>query len=257
MNIGNNVEVDKELTGHTSIVSAVEVAPNNEYFISSSNDKTIRKWDLATLQSEVLIESDSKVNSMAISPDSRYISYATQNGKTTVVDLNNRENLREINNDGGVAVTCVKFNSSGNWMSIGDSKGKIKILNTAGYQVVDELEGHKSRIYDIDFNTTDRIMATSSLDGTVRMWDCTDLNNQPIDLTDHESWVLSIAFSPDDQWLVTSSNQKDRILVWPASSEFIADNIKEQIKRNMTQEEWEVYVAKDVEYEKFVNELNN
>ena len=112
------------------------------------------------------------------------------------------------------------------------------------------MEGHRSRIYDIDFSPDDQLVASTSLDGTVRMWDCSNINNQPVVLTDHESWVLSIAFSPDGKRLITSSNQKERILVWSTATEQMAKELKPFLERNMTIDEWNVFVAKDVDYEK-------
>jgi WD40 repeat protein len=76
-------------------------------------------------------------------------------------------------------------------------------------------------------------------------------------LTDHERWVMSLSFSPDGKRLVTSSDVKDRILIWPTKSEYLASDLYTRITRNMSTDEWEAYVATDVEYEKTITELNN
>ncbi len=257
LNITNNVEMDQELVGHTRSVNGIAVAPNNEYFISSSNDKTIRKWDLKTFQGEIFIESESKINSIEISPDSKSIVAGTQDGKISIWDINDTTKVTVIQEESKIAITAVKFNNTGNWLASGDSKGNIKIWDSKTFEVIEDLEGRKSRINDIDFNIDDNLMATSSQDGNVNMWDCTNLNNQPIELTDHESWVLSNVFSPDGKKLVTSSKDKDRIIIWSTKSEYLAADIYDRITRNMSVEEWNVYVAKDVEYEKTIAELNN
>ncbi|MCK5170836.1 MAG: PD40 domain-containing protein, partial [Bacteroidales bacterium] len=257
VNLSNNVEVNQELVGHTKFVSGIVVAPNNEFFISSSNDKTIRKWDLKTFQSEILVESESKINSIDISPDSKSIVAGTQDGKISIWNIDDLSELKIIDDESKIAITAVKYNKQGNWLTSGDSQGNLIIRSSETLEVIDNLEGHKSRIYDIDFNPEDNLMATSSLDGTVQMWDCTNLNNQPVELKDHESWVLSIAFSPDGKRLVTSSNVKDRILIWSTKSEYLATDLYNRITRNMSTDEWEAYVAADVEYEKTIAELNN
>ncbi|MFO7829584.1 MAG: hypothetical protein R6V23_13240 [Bacteroidales bacterium] len=256
-NLENSVELNQELSGHSSIVSSVAVSPDNGWFLSASNDKTIRKWDLETFNSEIIIESDSKINTITISPDAKNIAMGTQDGRIIISQVNSIDQTETINLESNTALTSLKYNHSGDWLVSGSSKGDVIVWDTKTYQKLDDLEGHKSRIYDIDFNSEDKIMATSSLDGTVRMWDCENLNNQPVELRDHESWVLSIAFSPDDKWLVTSSNQKERILIWPTKAELVAPDVVERIERNMTPEEWEAYVAKDIDYEKTILNIDN
>ena len=256
LNLTNNVEVDRELEGHTRMVSSVVIAPNNKFFISASNDKTIRKWDLNTLESEIFIQSDSKINSIEISRDSELILAGTQDGRIGIYNASDTSDMKIIENKVNAAISALKYNREGNWLATGDSKGNVVIRDAKSFEEIENLEGHKSRIYDIDFNIDDNQMATSSLDGTVRIWDCTNLNNQPIELTDHESWVLSIAFTPDGKKLVTSSNQKDRIIVWSTKMEYIAEDLKTRITRNMSNEEWNVYVAEDIEYEKTLANIN-
>lgn len=256
-NLTNNVEANKLLKGHTKFVSNIVVAPNNEFFISSSPDKSIWKWDLKTYQGKLIIASESKINSIDISPDSKYVIAGLQDGKIFIWDINNTSDPKIIDNTTQVAITAVKYNKKGNWLVAGTSQGSLKIWDSKKLEVIKNLEGHKSRISDIDFNKDDNLMATSSLDGTARMWDCTNLNNQPIELRDHKMWVVSIAFSPDGQSLVTSSNEKDRLLIWTTKSEYLASDLYHRINRNMSIEEWNAYVALDVEYQKTIAELNN
>ena len=256
LNLTNNVEIDRELEGHTRMVSSLVIAPNNKFFISVSNDKTIRKWDLNTLESEIFIQSDSKINSIEISRDSELILAGTQDGRIGIYNASDTSDVKIMENKVNAAISALKYNREGNWLATGDSKGNVVIRDAESLEEIENLEGHKSRIYDIDFNIDDNQMATSSLDGTVRIWDCTNLNNQPIELTDHESWVLSIAFTPDGKKLVTSSNQKDRIIVWSTKIDYIAEDLKSRITRNMSNEEWNVYVAEDIEYERTLANIN-
>ncbi|HAN18515.1 MAG: hypothetical protein A2X13_08200 [Bacteroidetes bacterium GWC2_33_15] len=251
----NSVSQVKELVGHTSIVVAIAVSPDSKYFISVSNDKTIRKWDLSTFESTILIQNEAKINTIKISPDNKNITAGTQEGKIINWDIENISSPKIIYEEGKNAITSITYNHRGNWLVSGDSKGNVKIWDTKNYKLIDNLEGHRSRIYDLDFSPDDQLLASSSLDGTVRMWECENLNNQPVVMKDHESWVLSIAFSPDGKKLITSSNQKERILIWATKSEYMARELKTQLTRNMTPDEWNAYVAKDVEYEKTFPEL--
>lgn len=263
INLANSVEVDKQLQGHNSklndkpiasIINGIAIADNNQYFISSGNDKRIFKWNLNSLEGDFLYESESKINAINVSPDAKNILVGLQNGQTHVLDAANGDIIKTIPNPTDNAITSVAYDRNGKWILTGDSRGNVSVINTKNYIITENLEGHISKINDIDFSPSDSLMATSSLDGTVRLWDFTDLNNQPIVLADHESWVLSIEFSPDGEKLVTSSDKPERLFVWSTKVKFLADDIKEKITRNMTEDEWNTYVAEDVEYQKTLEE---
>ena len=256
LNLLNSVETDQELVGHSRIVSGIVAAPNNEYFISASIDKTIRKWSLEDFQGEIFIHTESKINSIDISPDSEKIIAGMQDGTIKIWNLKDTAIVKVIEND-GIPFSTVKYSTTGNRIATGDSKGNIKIWNAENYQLIDDLEGRKSRINDIDFDRHDKLMATALQDGTAMIWDFTSLNNQPIELTEHESWVLATKFSPDGKSLVTTSKNQDRIIVWPIHINEIAKDLRKFIIRNLSQEEWNMYVADDIDYETTITDLNN
>lgn len=255
LNLANKVETDQELEGHTRAVSNLAVAPNNEYFISVSIDKTIRKWNLKTFNSEVFAEINSKVNSVDISPDSKYVAVGGQNGIIHVWDANDTTKVFNIKSETGDAITAVKYTRLGDKIVSGDIRGTMEIFDTKTYKRIEKIESRKSRINDIDFSDEDKLMATALQDGTARIWDFSNLNSQPIDLTDHQSWVLSVKFSPDNRNLVTTSKDKDRIIVWPTNIDNMAKDLKKLITRNMTTDEWGIYVAKDIDYENTIMDL--
>ncbi len=240
----------KELTGHSKYVTAMVVSPDNKYLISASADNSIRKWDLNTFTSEVIINSESKINTITISYDSKELVVGTRDGRISIFNMEDISNVRVLNQAENLQVTSLKYNNKGSWLVSGDSKGNIMIWDTKTWKTIDILKGHRAKIFDMAFNPIDNLLASSSLDGTVRIWDCTNLNNQPIELTDHESWVLSVAFSPDGKYLVTTSKVEDRILIWMTKSEDMAAEVLNKLERNMTTEEWSIYVAQDIEYEK-------
>jgi WD40 repeat protein len=73
------------------------------------------------------------------------------------------------------------------------------------------LNGHDEPITDIVYSPDGSLIATSSLDGTIRFWDAAD--GSPIrTLTGHGGGVNSIAFSPDGQQIVSGSDDRSAII---------------------------------------------
>ena len=140
---------------------------------------------------------------------------------------------------------AVAYDPDGQRIVIGDANGLIKIL--LGGLVVRELPGHESSIQDIKFNHAGKFMATASKDKSVRLWNLGNLKEQPIKLADHPNWVWSIAFSPDDEQLLAGT-QEQIIKSWPTKIETMSGKLCGMVTRNMTKDEWDIFVSEDLEY---------
>ena len=75
--------------------------------------------------------------------------------------------------------------------------------------------GHDGPITEVVYSPDGSLIATASLDGTIRFWDAAD--GSPIrTLTGHGGGVNSIAFSPDGQLIVSGSDDRTARL-WSAT----------------------------------------
>ena len=52
-------------------------------------------------------------------------------------------------------------------------------------EMIKILEEHNSTVSDLEFSRDDQLLASSSFDGTAKIWPMAYLNDQPIDLDDH------------------------------------------------------------------------
>lgn len=70
------------------------------------------------------------------------------------------------------------------------------------------LRDHTDSIWSVAFSPNSQMMVSSSLDGTIRVWNLLQPRSKPIVLHGHENWVTSVAFSPDGQMLVSGGDDK-------------------------------------------------
>ncbi len=69
------------------------------------------------------------------------------------------------------------------------------------------LNGHEGPVTDIVYSPDGSLIATASLDGSIRIWDAAD--GTPIrTMTGHGGGINSIAFSPDGQLIVSGSDDR-------------------------------------------------
>lgn len=129
----------------------------------------------------------------------------------------------------------------------GNNEGAIYLWNTKTGEALDVLRGHNAKITGIVFSNDGRYMASSSYDGSVRLWQMDDLNTLPIVFDDHDSWITSVAFTPDSKFIV-SGDKNGNIKLLPVDVTTIITDYCQFLTRKLTSEEWNSYVGEDIDY---------
>ena len=93
----------------------------------------------------------------------------------------------------------------------GGADGLVLVYEISNYRILWAFEAHTGIVNMVRFAHNSLILASSSSDKTVRIWDVKK-GKEILELKDHETPVSCIAFSKDDQLLVCSST--NHIIVW-------------------------------------------
>lgn len=240
------------LEGHTGKVWDIAFSDDNT-IISSSADTTIRFWDAASGTELNKITEASRVRSIDVSDDKNWLAGGNENGEIVLWNLKNNER-KVLAIDENRTIMAVAFSPDGKNLMTGNERGYVKIWEVSSGELITTLEGQRARIAEITYSHDGTKVAAASFDGSVQLWDLENLNDDPVTMKDHSSWVYTVAFSPDDQKLIAGC--KDNIVRrWPTDSKSMADQMCGYIKRNMSQKEWQRYVAEDIDYLRTCNDL--
>lgn len=236
----------KVFSGFVGEVGHLRFTPDSKGFYARDNEGfSVRYCDLNTVKE--VISSKEKIRGIDISRDGRQIATVTDNGGAgdlIVWDVATMTATTLYHNSES-GLYAVSFAPRDGTIVVGAANGLVRILS--GSTLLRELSGHESSIQDIKFNHAGNFMATASKDKTVRLWNLDNLKEQPIKLYDHPNWVWTIAFSPNDEQLLAGT-QEQIIKSWPTRIETMSGKLCGMVSRNMTEDEWDIFVSEDLEY---------
>jgi len=193
---------------------------------------------------------DSTILSISVSPDSKIVAAGTKNGKVVIWNRANGFKYEVLNDDPANQVTSVAFDNTGNVLAAGDISGYLRTWDIKEKKLLNNVRGHYARITNIKYSPDNKLIATSSYDNSISLWDASNLNAQPVKLKEHESWVFALAFNSSSDKIVTGSSKEDRLIVWPIKTGDMASLVVKNIGRNFSKEEWNTYVGSDINFEK-------
>src|SRR5258706_2203464 len=246
----------KKITGFVSDVENICFTPDNKGFFARCNSgKSIMYSDLSTAK-EVINSSKEKITSIDLSPDGTKLAGGAVNGNLFVWYVNTNFAVNSYSILNGKDILTVAYTPKGTDIIIGGETGEIRIFT--GGIVRKTLPGHTSHIEQVKFSHTGTFMATASKDKSIRLWNMSDLNKPPQVLSDHD-WVWGMAFSPDDNQIMAGINSIIQnigpndvdytIHAWPTKISAMSNKLCTYITQNMSKDNWDQYVDKDIPYE--------
>ncbi|BCL37943.1 AAA-like domain-containing protein [Nostoc sp. MS1] len=154
----------------------------DEKRLAAAMSYSAQVWDLtsknlATTPATIIGKNDGWINSIAFSPDSRWLATVSNDLKLWDMQSLNFSQPKSSNCETDTNYSVCRF----------------------------ILRGHSAAIIGVNFSPDGKLIATASQDGTARLWHITDLSISPIVLQGHEGWVNTLTFDATGQWLATAS----------------------------------------------------
>jgi len=232
------------VTGHLGFVFDIEFNTNSSGFYSLSYDRTIRYFDFN--KSEIIKYLQIPLKTFALSPDNTFIIGGSDKGHLVYLDLQKLEEV-VLYEQPGIAIHSVDISPDGKFVAFGGNDGIGYIRRIEENEEYNTLRGHTSRINTVKFSDDGKMLATGSFDGSIQLYVMNELDDLPILMKDHDTYVWDVNFSTDGEFLVAATNS-GILKMWPTNAEYYAEQICKNLARNMSDQEWDRYVPNGIDY---------
>jgi WD40 repeat protein len=107
----------------------------------------------------------------------------------------------------------MSFSRAGNFFAAADGP-IIRLWETNSWTEIRKFEGHSATVYSLSFHPDGKRLASSSRDGTLRIWDV-GTATKILTLSEGDSDTkCTIAFSPDGRFLASGNSTNGTVRIW-------------------------------------------
>ncbi|MEJ7602437.1 MAG: protein kinase [Kofleriaceae bacterium] len=197
------------LRGHTQNIGAIEFNRDSTQLFTSSHDGTLRRWDLATGKSTLVLEGPVPIRGFSLSRDGRIAVHVGE--AAMLIDPDGK--IRELGHGGLWCVVFSEFEPVRDRLLM--KRCDMSVVMLDGDRLIELPVTNQAA--NISVSPDGSRIAIAQVDRTVRLHDA-ETGKVLRTLRGHTDMVQNLAFSPDGTMLATSSYDKT-VRLWELSTE--------------------------------------
>jgi WD40 repeat protein len=209
-------EQQQIFSGLSAEINAAVFSPNGQFILTGSGSfdfadaNVAHLWDLQTgAETRRLLGHQEKVNTVAFSPDGQFALTGSGTGYDKEISVrlwnpSTGEELRRFEGHTGFIRRAV-FSPNGRYLATGSNDGTARLWDVATGKELKRFQGYMIGV-GLAFSPDSRLFAVNQAKD-INLFDI-ETGNLLHTFTGHESFVTSVAFSPDGRFLLTGSQDK-------------------------------------------------
>ncbi len=190
-------------------------SPNDAILAFPGKDNTVALWNVTTLRvDERLSGHTERVSSVAFSPDGKLLASGSVGGVVILWDVAKHRAIGEALREQTKEITSLAFSPDGTTLASASDDRSVILWNVATRQPRGEPLSHSASVSSLAFSRNGTILLAAGQDGKLTPWDV--FLGRPIRnplQAPSDDGVTAIAFSPDEQTLISGSGGLEGELV--------------------------------------------
>ncbi|SCU90694.1 LAME_0E09670g1_1 [Lachancea meyersii CBS 8951] len=209
--------------GHRGNVTSIAFQQENKWMVSSSEDGTIKVWDVRAPSVQRNYKHNAAVNEVQIHPNQGELISCDQDGNIRIWDLGENQCVHQLTPEDDTPLQSLSVASDGSMLVAGNNKGNCYVwqmpnqTDAANPKPLTKFRSHAKYITRVLLSSDVKHLATCSADHTARVWSIDDNFQLETTLDGHQRWVWDCAFSADSAYLVTACSDH-YVRLWDLST---------------------------------------
>eukprot|EP00993_Chasmostoma_nieuportense_P001754 NODE_2606_length_1139_cov_14.121542_g2486_i0.p1 GENE.NODE_2606_length_1139_cov_14.121542_g2486_i0~~NODE_2606_length_1139_cov_14.121542_g2486_i0.p1 ORF type:complete len:349 (-),score=80.81 NODE_2606_length_1139_cov_14.121542_g2486_i0:91-1077(-) len=214
---------------HQQNITSIGFHKDGKWIYSGSEDNWIKIWDVRTQGCKRKYDCKASVNALALHCNQGELISGDQNGLVQLWDLKADACLQFMAPKPDSSIRSITINNAGDMACVANNNGDVfclEIVDSPGgskpkeagqdnqrLRLVHQFRAHNKYILKCLFSPNQRLLATTSADWTVNLWNTTKSGKPASEnwsllksLQGHTRWVWDCAFSADSAYMVTGSS---------------------------------------------------
>lgn len=181
---GENLELAMQLSGHERSVTSLDWRQDGLMLATGSDDDTVKLWDIDSGECVATFrEHQDRVTDVEWRPDGSVLASASMDGSILLWRADHSASLQSLESEHEDLVLDLSWSPDGTILASSASKllgttslfsqrHNINLWNPSTGEMLATLQGHENWITSLEWSPDGRLIASVSLDQTVRVWDC-------------------------------------------------------------------------------------
>jgi len=199
------------ISGHQGWVRCVAIDPSNQFFVTGSNDRTIKFWDLASGKLKLTLTGHiSAVRGLALSSKHAYLYSCSEDKTVKCWDLEYNKIVRNYNGHLS-GVYSLSLHPQLDILATGGRDSVVRLWDCRTKSQIHVFSGHTNTISSIISQEYEPQFVSGSHDHMIRLWDVG--TGKTIEtLTNHKKAIRGMRFHHEEYTFVSAAS--DNMKVW-------------------------------------------